>query len=255
MSAKDVSPLLASAQEFITESLRNLNGHRLRFAIVHAITATELVLKERLARLNPALIYRNIDTKSPHREQTVSLAALPQRLANLGMPLNSTQAQLIRDIAEWRHQIVHHMASFDAQVARRQLPQLLDFLARFLRTVLGAPLETFLPTDLYEVAQRLLTDWQEAVVAAQANATQEGNVISDICPRCGGAEVMCLRDDAAVHCHLCGAALYRCDSCDGCGRRTVISYAPHEGSNFCDECIEAAGDAYIQMQVDIARGK
>jgi HEPN domain-containing protein len=55
MSAKEVSSLLASAQEFITESLRNLNGHRLRFAIVHAITATELVLKERLARLNPAL--------------------------------------------------------------------------------------------------------------------------------------------------------------------------------------------------------
>ena len=255
MSAKEVSSLLASAQEFITESLRNLNGHRLRFAIVHAITATELVLKERLARLNPALVYRNIDTKSPQREQTVSLAALPQRLANLGIPLDSAQAQLIRDIAEWRHQIVHHMASFDAQVARRQLPLLLDFLACFLRTALDAPLETFLPTDLHKVAQGLLIDWQKAVVAAQANATQEGNVILDICPRCGGAEVMCLRKDAAVHCHLCGAALYRCNSCDGCGRMTVIAYAPHEGSNFCDECIEAAGDAYIQMQIDIARGK
>jgi hypothetical protein len=44
---------------------------------------------------------------------------------------------------------------------------------------------------------------------------------------------------------------------DGCGRRTVISYEPREGDNFCEECIEAAGDAYIQMQIDIEieRGK
>jgi len=255
VSAQVASPLLASAQEFLAESLGNLSDRKLSFAIVHAITATELILKERLARLNPALVFRNIDTKAPHREQTVSLSALPQRLANLGMPLSPRQAQLIGEIAEWRHQIVHHMPSFDPQVARQQLLQLLDFLAGFLRTELGTPLETFLPTDLFKLAHRLLIDWQEAVGTAQANATQEGSVLPDICPRCGGAAVMCLRADAVVHCHLCGAALYRCDSCDGCGRMTVISYEPHEGSNFCDECIEAAGDAYAQMQWNIEREK
>lgn len=255
VSRKPVGGLLASAQEFLVESISNFSDHKPRFAIVHAVTATELVLKERLARLNPALILRSIDTKAPQKEQTVSLSVLPQRLANLGMPLGPRQAQLIAAIAEWRNHIVHHIPSFDARVAQRQLPQLLDFLADFLRTELGTPLETFLPQALHKVALRLLTDWQKAVAAAQASAIQEGGVLPDTCPRCGSVAVMCLRANAAVHCHLCGAALYRCDSCDGCGRRTVISYEPGGWDNFCDNCIDNAGDEYIQMQVDIARGK
>lgn len=255
MIANTNNPLLTSAQEFLAESLRNLDRDRLRFAIVHAVTATELVLKERLARLNQALIYRNIDTMSPHKEPTVSLSALPRRLANLGIPLSSTQTQLIGDVAEWRHQIVHHTAAFDPTLARRQLQQLLDFLACFMRTELATPLETFLPKDLYKTSQHLLSDWQMAVAAARASAADEGNMLSDVCPRCGTADVMCLRDVAAVHCHLCGASLYRCDSCDGCGRRTVMSYEPFLEENFCDDCIEAAGDQYIESLIDRARGK
>jgi len=255
ISAKPVAGLLVSAQEFLVESLRNFSDHKPRFAIVHAVTATELVLKERLARLNPALILRNIDTKTPQKEHTVSLSALPQRLANLGVPLGSRQCQLIATIVQWRNQIVHHMPAFDTTAVQRQLPQLLEFLADFLRTELGTPLEAFLPKALYKVAHRLLTDWQRAVAAAQARASQEGGVLPDTCPQCGSAAVMCLRASAVVHCHLCEAALYRCDRCDGCGRRTVISYEPDEGHNFCDDCIDAAGDQYVQMQIDIARGK
>jgi hypothetical protein len=131
----------------------------------------------------------------------------------------------------------------------------LEFLAGYLRTELATPIESFLPKPLYAVAHRLLIDWQKAVATAHATATAEGSVLSDTCPRCGGAEVMCLRTDAVVHCHLCEATLYRCESCDGCGRKTLISYELSEGENFCDECIEAAGDRYLQMQSDIARGK
>lgn len=252
MSARrPASGLLASAQEFLAESLRNLSDHRPHFAIVHAVTATELVLKERLSRLNPALIHKNIDTRAPDKEQTVSLSVLPLRLANLGLPLSATHAQLIAVMAEWRNQIVHHMPSYDARAAQRQLPQLLDFLADFLRTQLGTPLETFLPKALYKVAHRQLADWQKAVKSAQSSAAHEGGVLPDTCPRCGSAAVMCLRAEDAVHCHLCGTAFYRCESCDGCGRRTVTSYKPdlgYEDHNFCDECIDAAGDEYLSRR-------
>ena len=252
MKNEVVSSLLESAHEFVEESLRNFVEGKLRFAIVHAVTATELVLKERLARLNPALVFKDIDTKTPHREQTVSLGALPRRLANLGMPLAPTQAQLIRDIAEWRHQIIHHMPAFDIPTAQRQIPQLLDFLASFLRTELDTPLETFLPKDLYVTAHGLLTDWKKVVSIAQDDAIKEGNVIPDSCPRCGAVQVMCLRPNAAVHCHLCGAGLYHHDRCDACGRRTVSSYGFGE-TDICDNCIEAAGEEHVQMQIDIAR--
>ncbi len=251
----NISPLLESAHEFLEESLRNFAQGKLRFAIVHAVTATELVLKERLARTNPALVLKNIDTKSPQTEQTVSLGALPRRLANLGMALQPTEAQLIRDITQWRHEIVHHMPRFDESVAKKQLPLLLNFLACFLRIELDTPLESFLSPDLYIQANRLLSDWQNAVGLAQFSATEEGNVLSDACPRCGASRVLCLRADAAVHCHPCKAALYLCDQCDSCGRRTVTSYQQFPGDNYCDACISDAGDQYIQMKIDILRGK
>jgi hypothetical protein len=120
-------------------------------------------LKEPLARLNPALVFKDIDTKTPHREQTVSLAALPRRLANLGIPLAPTQAQLIRDIAEWRHQIIHHMPAFDIPTTQRQIPQLPGFLASFLRTEGDTSLETLLAKNLYITANGLPTDWKGRV--------------------------------------------------------------------------------------------
>jgi hypothetical protein len=251
---KVTSSLLASAQEFLGESLRDYTAGKLNFAIVHAVTATELVLKERLARVNSALILRNIDAKVPRKEQTVSLGALPQRLENLGMPLTPEDARLIADITGWRHQIVHHMPAFDAQAAQQQLPQLLDFLAGYLRTELATPLETFLPSDLYRDADRLLSDWQKAVAAAQARAIAEGNVLTEICTQCRGSKVLCLREDDMVHCHLCGAKLIRCD-CDACGRKTLVLSTQIEGGNFCDECIEAAGDAWIQIETESRLGK
>lgn len=255
MSDKNVSPLLESAHEFLEEALKNFSADRLNFAIVHAVTATELVLKERLFRVNPALVLKNIDAKIPQAEQTVSLGAMPRRFANLGMPLTPKEAKLIRDIAEWRHGIVHHMPTFDRAMAKRQLPLLLDFLAIFLRNQLSTPIETFLSKNLYKDANRLLADWQTAAHMARSNAAKEGNVLTDSCLRCGASDVMSLRANAAVYCHLCGAELYQCEKCDSCGSRTVISYQPTEGENFCDRCIDDAGDTYLEMQADIRRGK
>jgi hypothetical protein len=34
-----------------------------------------------------------------------------------------------------------------------------------------------------------------------------------------------------------------------------MSYEPFLGENFCDDCIEAAGDQYIESLIDRARGK
>jgi ribosomal protein S27E len=140
-------------------------------------------------------------------------------------------------------------------VARRQLPKLLDFLAAFLRAEMGTPLEDFLPTGLYKVASRLLNDWKTAVEAAQTKATDEGNVLSDACPRCGGQGVLCLRSERTVSCHLCGGSLFRHDRCCGCGSPLVSTYQPEVFDVYCDDCIEAAGDRYLQMLDDLECGK
>src|SRR6266536_2855724 len=129
---KRTTSLLSSAKEFLVEALANYKDRKYQFAIVHAVTATELVLKERLLRVNPALIFKNIDSTRLTNEQTIALGQIPQRLANLGMPLDTAEAVLIRTFAGWRNQIVHHMPVFDPKMADHQLPKLLDTLALFL---------------------------------------------------------------------------------------------------------------------------
>jgi predicted RNA-binding Zn-ribbon protein involved in translation (DUF1610 family) len=249
------STILSSAKEFLIEALQNHSDKKLNFAIVHSVTAAELVLKERLARIHPTLISKNIDSKDLIREQTVSLSNLPQRLKNLGITLPSKEANLIRTFADWRNQIVHHMPSFDSKTAKLQLPQLLDFISVFLRRELETPLETFLPKQLYKTANGLLQEWERVASTAREIAKKEGNVLPNACPDCGATEVLCLQDDKKVHCHLCSSRQYHYDHCVECGRKTVSVFSSFDNGNYCDDCIDAAGDAYIQMLTDIERGK
>ena len=245
--------LLTSAKKFLVEALGNHRDLKRSFAIVHAVTAAELVLKERLARINPTLIFKNIDAGSFRGEQTISLSKLPQRLVNLGVQIDPNEAELIATFAEWRNQIVHHMPSFDEKAADRQLPRLLDFLAVFLRRELDTPLEDFLPKSLYKTASVLRSEWERVV--QKANAQAEGSVLSEACPDCGASGVLCLRSEKRVFCYLCASQQYRYDRCTQCGRQTVSRFSSLDVGNYCDRCIDEAGDRYIQMLIDIEREK
>jgi len=248
--------LLFSAKQFLMEAMENHAARKRSFAIVHAITAVELVLKERLSRIHPALIFKNIDAAGLREGLTVSLAFLPQRLRNLGVHLEPDEVTLIKTVAEWRNQLVHYMPKFDALSADQQLPRLLDFLSVFLRRELDTPIETFLPVSLYKTADQLLNEWHRVADAARRRAEDEGSVLDDTCPSCGGSRVLCLRSEQAVFCHLCAAERFRFDHCTQCGRETVSSFARFSSEeNVCDDCIDAAGEAYIQSLIDMERGK
>lgn len=247
--------ILSSAKQFLLEALENHGSRKHSFAILHAVTAVELVLKERLARIHPALIFKNIDIQGFKDASTVSLSHLPQRLRNLGVHLGADEVALIKTVAGWRNDIVHHMPTFDSASVAQQLPRLLDFLSIFLRRELATPIETFLPVELYRTADRLLTDWRTVADAARTRAEQEGGVLEESCPACGGSRVLCLRSEQAVFCHLCGAERYRYDHCTQCGKETISSFARFGEENYCDACIDAAGEAYIQSQIDIERGR
>jgi hypothetical protein len=247
--------ILTSAKQFLVEALSNHRDGKRNFAILHAVTAAELVLKERLARIHPTLIFKNIDAASFRGVQTISLSKLPQRLINLDVRLEPKEAELIIMFAKWRNEIVHHMPSFDKKAADKQLPRLLDFLVVFLRRELDTPLEDFLPKSLYTTALALLSEWERVVQEARAQAQAEGSVLSEACPDCGATDVLCLREEKRVFCHLCTTHRYHYDRCTQCGRQTVSTFSSLDTGNYCDSCIEDAGDQYIQMLIDIERGK
>ena len=124
--------LLDSAKDFLLESLDNYKKGKLPFAILHAVTATELLLKERLSRIHPNLIYSKIDSPRITKQSTVGLRELPHRLINLGISLEAKEIDVINTVSGWRHQIVHHMPKYSRKNAATNLGILYDYLARFL---------------------------------------------------------------------------------------------------------------------------
>jgi hypothetical protein len=251
----NISPLLLSAKDFLVEALENYDMRQLNFSIVHAVTAAELVLKERLARIHPCLVFKNIDSVDIKKEQTVLLRHIPQRLNNLGVSILTEEAKLIRTFADWRNQIVHHMPSFDETAAGLQLPQLLDFISMFLRRDLDLPLEDFLPKRLYRTAKGILKEWERVISDAREKAKHDDNTISIPCPHCGVPDVLTLIDGRKVSCYLCNSKDYYYDYCVQCGRKTLGTFSAVDEGIYCDGCIKAAGDQYIQTIIDIEREK
>jgi len=72
-----------SVIQYLIESLDNYKAEKYDFAILHAVIALELLLKEKLRIINPYLIYENIDKTDVKPKWTIGLNKLPGRLINL----------------------------------------------------------------------------------------------------------------------------------------------------------------------------
>jgi hypothetical protein len=101
MKVRSVS-LESSAREFLGEALLNFKQGKLNFSILHAVTATELLLKEKLSRIHPNLVYKSIDVLVDNGSKSVGLDCLPKRLANFGVTISKGDLELIDKCARWR---------------------------------------------------------------------------------------------------------------------------------------------------------
>ena len=205
--------------------------------------------------VHPALVRKNIDAKIREREATVGLRDLPQRLANLDLPLDATGVAMIERFARWRNDIVHHAPSFDRHQARVELPTLLDFIARYLHQKLGTQLRDFLPKELYRVALRVLEEWQGMVATAIGRAEAEGHVLDEACRDCGAHDVLTVRENQHVYCHACGSKDYVREWCAECGRQVLVSMYLLDTPVTCDLCIMGVGDRVAALEDEARRGK
>jgi hypothetical protein len=227
------SELLASSQSFLIEALRNHLASRDRFAILHAVIAVELALKERLHRINPGLVLEDIDL--PERGRTVGLTDIPRRLSNLGHGLDAREEGLVRQFAEWRNEIVHHHPRYDETAAAKQLPTLLNFLAEYIYRELGTPLRDFLPHDLFGPAQDAIDKWRVVVQEAQKRARDEGSVIAQPCPTCSIADVVCACKEGRTRCHICGSEA-DLQVCGVCTFPVLASFMRLDNGAMCFNC-------------------
>lgn len=251
----EAKPLIFdSAKEFLTQALRDYEKQMLNFAIVHAMIAVELMLKERLTRIHPTLVYENIDSGNLQRAKTVSAENIPRRLKNLDVKLDQAEVELINLIRQWRNDVVHHMPEFDPNTAKKKLVCLFDFFASFCRREFDLSLKNFIPAGLFKLANELLDDWQVDVKKAQEEAKATGHVLEHrACPDCGAIDVLSLYYADDVQCHFCGSTRYCFFHCTECGHGVLETSFNNQVCTKCE--YETVAGWAVDEYIDRIRGK
>jgi len=244
--------LFKSSKEFLVESLENYESGKINLSLLHAVISIELLLKYRLFKIHPNLIYKDLDRESFNDALTVRFCDLPQRLLNMGINISLSDKALLLKVAKWRNDIAHHLPKHSQKDAKLHLSQVYDFYAKFIKNEKISRINRVLPIKLYKIVKGLFKKWHEIVKEAQTLARKGQILVGCMCPDCIVPDTLTKDDKEIIFCHLCKQH-FVCSNCPDCNKTYVCR--EEEIGEPCYACIEDAGDAYISNQIDILRGK
>lgn len=238
----------SSLKMFLQESITNYkNINKTNFAILHAITAVELALKEKLNEIDPTLLFRK-------KSKTIELSQLPGKLNKMGIHLSKDDKKTITDLANWRNDIVHNMPTHDINIAIKKLGKLYNFIFSFLSDQLNKDIKNILSISQITNMKRIILKADALVTQAKKNASlHSGEEFSYACNECKETQVIGIKDEK-IFCFLCDEIRFEA-FCNNCEKPLYFYSVIHSSDFICKDCIEEAGDLYMQMQIDLARGK
>lgn len=137
--------LLANAEDSIERAIELVawgdnqgEPRRLKQAIQAVAHGLELLLKERLRRVHPSLVWENVDKYPSLNARTVTVDGAMSRLAQIGgLSFTVRDAALIRSIRDTRNAIEHLAWSTTKEEADRIIGQALAFAVQFARDELA----------------------------------------------------------------------------------------------------------------------
>ena len=90
------------------------DARRLKQAILGVSHGVELLLKERLRRVHPALVWENVDKYPNLSARTVGVGGALSRLANIGgVTFSTSDVALIRSLRDTRNAVEHYLMGDD----------------------------------------------------------------------------------------------------------------------------------------------
>lgn len=201
-----------------------------KHAILTIFHSIELMLKEYLYRVNPILIYRNIDKKITEDSVTVGFAEILIRLENLNLGIPGDQAKAIRNLQSKRNRIEHHRYDHEDE-DRELISQALKFILYFMEIQLNQMPEGLIEPELLENIKELVIDYNERHAVAdyrierwlkekwpewnpEEEDTPEEFIGTDSCPQCSHEYLVmegkdepycfwCCREIPAEYCNIC----------------------------------------------------
>lgn len=201
--------LLANAQDSIRHAIDSLTwndeaneARRLKQAIRDVAHGVELLLKEKLRRVHPVLIWENIDKFPNLGARTVTVDTAVSRLARIGgLKFDPHDVELITALRDTRNAVEHYAWKTTKLEAERVVGEALGFAVYFAKEELGVDFLGY--AEHREGTVEALMEGSYAFASAfraryERSARDKGE-LATLCDYCGAIAV-----NLAGACKACG---------------------------------------------------
>jgi hypothetical protein len=201
--------LLNNAKDSLRQSVELLafeeigsDNARLKHAITASAHCIELLLKERLRRINPAFVWENVDKYPSLKARTVTVETAINRLKSIGHVIFSPEDERnLESLRNTRNAIEHYEWRTSQKEAKVIVGNALSFAFAFSRGELGINLENdFKRDDTWKMLLEAVYDFARSHgKRLEARLRTEGG-FPQCCDECGELTVP-MRGGS---CELCG---------------------------------------------------
>ncbi len=201
--------LVTNAQDSICHAVGLLawkdianDGSRMKQAIINVAHGVELLLKERLRRVGPALIWEDIDKYPKLDARTVTVEKAIHRLRSIGgVTISEADEKLVKSLRNTRNAIEHFEWSTTIHEAKLIVGTALSFVISFSEHELGLDMRyEFRKDDTWVQLISELYSFTRAHGERVEARLRETGLMPVCCAECGELTVIHGRSE----CHLCG---------------------------------------------------
>jgi len=179
------------------------DARRLKQAVQAIAHGVELLLKERLRRVHPALIWEVVDKYPSLSARTVTSDGALNRLVNIGgLAFSPQDVDLIRSLRSTRNAIEHYVWTTTKQEADRIVGRALAFALHFSKTELDYEFFGYHTRrdDTYDNLLKANADFAAEIVARTKQVSSNSRSDELVCPFCRGVGM----NSNTGACRLCG---------------------------------------------------
>jgi hypothetical protein len=194
---------LEYAIDLLTYDLGLTSSIKFKRAIQSISHGIELILKERLRRIHPSLVWENVEKYPNLGSRTVTVDGAINRLTNIGgLVFHKNDLKLLRSIKKTRNAIEHYTWSMETKEAEFIASQSLAFAMSFMKDQLQYDLLGYAEKEGGTLSDLLVNNESFSSAFSQRNLfeAEENAVPSKVCAFC---KALLDRNDDGV-CPKCG---------------------------------------------------
>lgn len=200
--------LLSNARDSLRQAIELLawkdirSDHaRLKHSITNAAHAIELLLKERLRQIEPALIWENVNKSPNHKAHTVNVDTAISRLKKAGVAFSKEDEDILLSLRSTRNAIEHNEWCTTEKEAKVIVGNALSFAFSFAADQLDTDLAAdFKQDDTWRSLIEEMYDFDRAHGARLEAKLREQGEFPSCCDACGELTIPMLGGS----CVLCG---------------------------------------------------